>query len=38
LKGAGFNGWVSIEDGVNGLDELQQSVAFLRRKLKEYFG
>ena len=38
LKDAGFNGWVSIEDGVNGLDELQQSVAFLRQKLKEYFG
>jgi sugar phosphate isomerase/epimerase len=38
LKGAGFNGWVSIEDGVNGLDELHQSVTFLRRKLKEYFG
>jgi sugar phosphate isomerase/epimerase len=38
LKEAGFNGWVSIEDGVNGLDELHQSVAFLRPKLKEYFG
>jgi sugar phosphate isomerase/epimerase len=38
LKEAGFNGWVSIEDGVNGLDELHQSVAFLRQKLKEYFG
>jgi hypothetical protein len=23
---------------VNGLEELQQSVAFLRQKLKEYFG
>src|ERR1700741_3549421 len=22
LKGAGFDGWVSIEDGVNGMDEL----------------
>jgi sugar phosphate isomerase/epimerase len=38
LEEAGFNGWVSIEDGVNGLDELHQSVNFLRKKLKEYFG
>ncbi len=38
LKGAGFNGWVSIEDGVNGMEELRQSVAFLRRKIREYFG
>jgi len=37
LKGVGFDGWVSIEDGVDGLEELRQSVAFLRRKLKEYF-
>jgi len=38
LKGVGFDGWVSIEDGVNGLEELQQSVAFLRKKLNEFFG
>jgi sugar phosphate isomerase/epimerase len=37
LKEAGFNGWVSIEDGVNGLAELQQSVTFLRKKLRQYF-
>jgi sugar phosphate isomerase/epimerase len=37
LKQVGFNGWVSIEDGVNGMEELHQSVAFLRKKLKEYF-
>ncbi|PYV45765.1 MAG: myo-inositol catabolism protein IolH [Acidobacteria bacterium] len=37
LREAGFNGWVSIEDGVNGMDELHQSVAFLRQKLKQYF-
>ena len=38
LKGAGFNGWVSIEDGINGMDELRQSVTFLRAKMKQYFG
>jgi sugar phosphate isomerase/epimerase len=37
LKEAGFSGWVSIEDGVNGLLELQQSVTFLRKKLRQYF-
>jgi sugar phosphate isomerase/epimerase len=38
LKGAGFNGWVSIEDGMNGMDELRQSADFLRGKLRQYFG
>src|SRR5262245_39970376 len=38
LREAGFDGWVSIEDGVNGMDELCQSVSFLRQKMKEYFG
>jgi len=30
LRNVGFDGWVSIEDGVNGLDEIRRSVAFLR--------
>jgi len=38
LKAVRFDGWISIEDGVNGLEELQQSVAFLRKKLNEFFG
>jgi sugar phosphate isomerase/epimerase len=37
LAGAGYTGWISVEDGVNGLDELQRSVAFLKRKRDEYF-
>jgi sugar phosphate isomerase/epimerase len=37
LKGVGFDGWISIEDGVDGIDELQRSVAFLRRKIQEYW-
>jgi sugar phosphate isomerase/epimerase len=35
LKRAGFDGWVSIEDGVNGLDELRRSVRFLRDTLAD---
>lgn len=31
LRDAGFDGWVSIEDGMNGLDEIRRSAQFLRR-------
>ncbi len=37
LAGVGFDGWVSIEDGVDGFDQLQRSAQFLRRKMKEYW-
>ena len=37
LAAVGFNGWISIEDGVNGMDELHESVAFLRRKINQYW-
>ena len=37
LKSVGFNGWISIEDGVDGMDQLQRSVAFLRNKMKRYW-
>ncbi|TKK69228.1 TIM barrel protein [Ilyomonas limi] len=37
LKRAGFNGWISIEDGVEGMEQLERSVAFVRRKIKEYW-
>ncbi|HWB26626.1 MAG TPA: sugar phosphate isomerase/epimerase family protein [Chitinophagaceae bacterium] len=37
LKNAGFNGWISIEDGVDGMEQLERSVAFLRSKMKEYW-
>jgi sugar phosphate isomerase/epimerase len=30
LRGAGFDGWVSIEDGMNGLEEIRASAEFLR--------
>lgn len=38
LKEAGFDGWISIEDGMNGMEELRQSAEFLRGKLNLYFG
>ncbi|MDQ6693169.1 MAG: sugar phosphate isomerase/epimerase [Chloroflexota bacterium] len=37
LRDVGFNGWISIEDGVNGLDELHRSADFLCRKMAEYW-
>lgn len=37
LSGTGFDGWISIEDGVDGPEQLERSVAFLRRKIKEHF-
>lgn len=37
LAGAGFDGWISIEDGVEGFDQLQRSAAFLRRKIAQHF-
>ena len=38
LAGVGFAGWISIEDGVNGLDEMARSVAFLKQKRAEHYG
>ncbi|MGB5371849.1 MAG: sugar phosphate isomerase/epimerase family protein [Flavobacteriaceae bacterium] len=37
LKRVGFDGWISIEDGVDGMDQLERSVAFLRRKIRKYW-
>lgn len=37
LKSRGFDGWISIEDGVEGMEQLERSVAFLRGKMTEYF-
>jgi sugar phosphate isomerase/epimerase len=30
LREAGFDGWISIEDGMNGLEEIRESAQFLR--------
>lgn len=37
LAEAGFSGWISIEDGMNGLDEIRRSAEFLKRKRAEYW-
>lgn len=37
LRAENFNGWISIEDGENGMEELRESVAFLRRKISQHF-
>jgi sugar phosphate isomerase/epimerase len=37
LHSVGFNSWVSIEDGLEGMDELRESVRFLRAKINCHF-
>jgi sugar phosphate isomerase/epimerase len=38
LRDRGFEGWVSIEDGVNGIEEMRESIEFLKRMRAQYFG
>jgi sugar phosphate isomerase/epimerase len=33
-----YRGWISIEDGMNGMEEMAESLGFLRAKSEEYFG
>ena len=37
LRGAGFDGWISIEDGVEGMERLRESVAFRREKISRHW-
>lgn len=37
LKSVGFDSWISIEDGVDGMEQLERSVTYLRKKLKQYW-
>ena len=37
LRSVGFSSWISIEDGMDGMDELRESVSFLRKKIDRYF-
>jgi sugar phosphate isomerase/epimerase len=32
-----YQGWISIEDGMNGMDEMAESLEFLRRMCGKYF-
>ena len=38
LRSVGFDGWVSIEDGVDGMDQLEESARFLRGKIRQHWG
>ncbi len=38
LKDIGFSGWISIEDGAGGLEDLRQSVSFLNSMIRSTFG
>jgi sugar phosphate isomerase/epimerase len=37
LTSVGFDGWISIEDGVDGMDQLHESVEFLRGKMAQHW-
>lgn len=38
LKRVGFDGWISIEDGVEGMVQLERSVSYLHQKLEQFWG
>jgi sugar phosphate isomerase/epimerase len=38
LRSVNFTGWISVEDGMDGLDQLRQSVDFLKAKRAQYYG
>ena len=37
LKRVGFNNWIRIEDGFDGMEQLERSVSFLRKKIACYW-
>ena len=37
LASVGYKGWISIEDGMNGMDEMKESIEFLNRMRDNYF-
>lgn len=37
LRRVGFDGWISIEDGVDGMEQLARSVEFLKHKIAKYW-
>lgn len=38
LKSVGFDGWISIEDGVDGMEQMHESAEFLKEKIKAHWG
>jgi sugar phosphate isomerase/epimerase len=37
LRSVGFNSWISIEDGMEGMNDLRESVRFLKDKINRHF-
>lgn len=37
LRSVNYSGWISIEDGMNGMDEMSESLAFLRSSITRYW-
>lgn len=37
LRSKGFDSWISIEDGVDGIDQLRRSADFLRKKITKHW-
>ena len=37
LSSTGYSGWISIEDGMNGMGEMRESLDFLHRMVETYF-
>jgi sugar phosphate isomerase/epimerase len=37
LNSVGFSSWISIEDGLNGMEEMRESVRFLKAKIDQHF-
>ena len=37
LRDRGFDGWVSIEDGMEGMEEMRKSIEFLKQMRARYF-
>jgi sugar phosphate isomerase/epimerase len=37
LRAHNYTGWISIEDGMNGMEEMAESLAFLHRMCERYY-
>ncbi len=37
LRSANYSGWISIEDGMNGMEEMAESLAFLRSSVDRHW-
>ena len=38
LRSVNYSGWISIEDGMNGMQEMADSLDFLRKSVAHYWG